>query len=138
MAAKDLYHDLVKEALIQDGWTITHDPLHLRWGKRDFYVDLGAQQILGAEKDDTLIAVEIKSFISYSSIRDLEVAVGQYMVYLKLLQKLEPHRILYLAVKSSVFESIFSEPIGKLMQEELNIKCLIFDENTITIEKWIN
>ena len=31
MAAKDLYHDLVKEALIQYGWKITHDPLHLRF-----------------------------------------------------------------------------------------------------------
>jgi hypothetical protein len=25
MAAKDIYHDLVKELLIADGWTITHD-----------------------------------------------------------------------------------------------------------------
>ena len=25
--AKDLFHDIVKEALIAEGWTITHDPL---------------------------------------------------------------------------------------------------------------
>ena len=27
------YHDAVKNALIQDGWTITHDPLKLPWGR---------------------------------------------------------------------------------------------------------
>ena len=27
MPVKDIYHDTVKNALIKDGWTITHDPL---------------------------------------------------------------------------------------------------------------
>ena len=35
MPAKDIYHDAVKNALIHDNWLITHDPLHLKWGKRD-------------------------------------------------------------------------------------------------------
>ena len=26
MPARDLYHDAVKNALVKDGWTITHDP----------------------------------------------------------------------------------------------------------------
>ncbi|MCP5029653.1 MAG: fatty-acid synthase, partial [Actinomycetia bacterium] len=30
MPAKDLYHDVVKNALVKDGWEITHDPLTLR------------------------------------------------------------------------------------------------------------
>ena len=30
MPAKDIHHDTVKNALIKDGWTITHDPLRLR------------------------------------------------------------------------------------------------------------
>jgi XisH protein len=29
MPAKDLYHDIVVEALTADGWTITDDPLYL-------------------------------------------------------------------------------------------------------------
>lgn len=40
MPARDRYHDRVRNALIQDGWTITHDPLRLRWGAKDMYVDL--------------------------------------------------------------------------------------------------
>jgi hypothetical protein len=30
MPAKDIYHDTVKNALVKDGWTITHDPLRIR------------------------------------------------------------------------------------------------------------
>ena len=41
MPAKDRYHDIVKEALIKDSWTITHDPYRLSWGGKDLYVDLG-------------------------------------------------------------------------------------------------
>ncbi|WP_419866678.1 element excision factor XisH family protein [Microcystis viridis] len=35
MPALDLYHNAAKQALIKDGWTITHDPFHLRWGRKD-------------------------------------------------------------------------------------------------------
>ncbi len=28
MPAQDLYHNIVKNALLKDGWTITHDPFH--------------------------------------------------------------------------------------------------------------
>ena len=48
MPARDIYHDAVKNALLKDGWTITDDPLHLKWGQKDMYVDLGAQQLLAA------------------------------------------------------------------------------------------
>ncbi|MEB3280223.1 MAG: element excision factor XisH family protein [Lyngbya sp.] len=81
MPALDLYHDAVKNALIKDNWTITHDPLHLRWGTKDMYVDLGAKQLLAAELEDRKIAVEIKSFIGYSDVEDLRNAVGQFVMY---------------------------------------------------------
>src|ERR1700734_2806248 len=81
MPARDRYHDQVKNALIKDGWTITDDPLHVRWGKKDMYVDLGAQQLLAAEKEHRKIAVEVKSFLGESEMADLEQAIGQYTVY---------------------------------------------------------
>jgi hypothetical protein len=46
MPAKDHYHETVKNALIKDGWTITHDPLILRLSKKKLYIDLGAEQLL--------------------------------------------------------------------------------------------
>ncbi len=50
MPNRDRYHDVVRRALEKDGWLITADPLRLRWGKRDMYVDLGAEKIILAVK----------------------------------------------------------------------------------------
>ena len=63
MPARDTYHDAVCKALVKDGWTITDDPLRLVWGKKDYYVDLGAERILAAERHGRRIAVEVKSFV---------------------------------------------------------------------------
>lgn len=68
MPARDRYHDQVKNALIKEGWTITHDPLHVKWGTKDMYVDLGAEFLIAAEKDRFKIAVEVKSFVSQSEM----------------------------------------------------------------------
>jgi hypothetical protein len=81
MPAKDIYHNNVKNALIKDGWIITHDPLTIKWGKKDIYIDLGAEQIIAAQKIDAKIAVEIKSFIGESEVEDLKNAIGQFGSY---------------------------------------------------------
>jgi XisH protein len=63
MPAKDRYHDTVKNALIKDGWTITHDPLRIRLARgKNLFVDLGAERLLAAERGTEKIAVEVKSF----------------------------------------------------------------------------
>ncbi|MGE0883113.1 MAG: element excision factor XisI family protein [Blastocatellales bacterium] len=41
MAAKDIFHQHVRRALEKDGWTITDDPLSLRWLGTTLQVDLG-------------------------------------------------------------------------------------------------
>ncbi|MBV6621558.1 MAG: hypothetical protein KI793_01165 [Rivularia sp. (in: Bacteria)] len=35
MPAKDIYHDMVVNALEKEGWVITDDPLKLKWGLRE-------------------------------------------------------------------------------------------------------
>lgn len=62
--ARDKYHKLVKLALIEEGWTITHDPYIVKRDPRDLEVDPGAERIIAAEKGAERIAVEIKSFLS--------------------------------------------------------------------------
>ncbi|BAY81815.1 XisH protein [Calothrix parasitica NIES-267] len=42
MPAKDIYHNMVVNALQKEGWVITDDPLKLKWGLRELFVDLGA------------------------------------------------------------------------------------------------
>ncbi|MEW6130791.1 MAG: XisH family protein [Acidobacteriota bacterium] len=137
MPAKDIYHEKVKRALMKDGWTITHDPLKLKWGLKDMYVDLGAEQFFGAEKDSTRIAVEVKSFLSASSMNDLENAIGQYIVYHEVLCRIEPERALYLAVREETWQDVFEEPIGKLLLDTQHLRLLIFDEHEEVVLKWI-
>ena len=96
MAALDLYHDAVKNALIKDGWTITDDPLRLSYGSEDVYVDLGAEKIIAAEKNGQKIAIEIKSFLGHSEVKDLHDALGQYIMYRDIMLANAMERTLYL------------------------------------------
>ena len=68
MPAKDIFHDAVRIGLEKDGWVITDDPLRIEVGDVEMYIDLGAEQVLAAEREGEKIAVEIKSFIGTSNI----------------------------------------------------------------------
>ena len=138
MPAKDLYHEQVKNALIKDGWTITHDPFRIAVGFRDVYIDLGAEQPLAAEKDGVKIAVEIKTFRGASDVRNLENALGQYILYHAHLARFEPARKLYLAVPHEVYETILAEPIARAPLEDLQLPLLTVDVRQEVIIKWIN
>ena len=136
MPAKDIYHDTVKNALIKDGWTITHDPLRLQWGTDLLYVDLGAERLLTATKKDQKIAVEVKSFASPSNIADLENALGQYILYQNIIEEIEPDRTLYLAVHEEIFLTVFEESLGQMIVRKNHIKLLIFSKTEEVILKW--
>ena len=136
MPAKDIYHDTVKNALIKDGWTITDDPLRLRWGNDLLYVDLGAERLLTAKKEDEKIAVEVKSFVGPSNIAALENALGQYIVYRNIIEELEPDRALYLAVHEEIFSTIFEEALGEMLLRKNHIKLVIFSRTEEVIVKW--
>lgn len=137
MPARDIYHTAVRNALVKDGWTITNDPLRLSWGGKDMYVDLGAEQLLAAAKDDRFIAVEIKSFVGASDMADLEKALGQYALYRAVLAEREPQRRLYLAVPQAVIRDIFEEPLGKLLLDKQLVQVIGFDPDTEEIVQWL-
>lgn len=136
MSAKDLLHDSFKGALLQDGWTITHDPLVLKVGRRNALVDLGAQTLLAAERGPDKIAVEIKSFAGPSPISELEKAWGQFFLYAKVLRKRNPERTLYLAVSETIFETLFEEEAGQLLLTEPGFRIIVFNEKSEEITQW--
>ncbi len=137
MPAKDIYHNQCKNALIKDGWTITHDPYTISFGQKNVFVDLGAEQMLAAEKESKKIAIEIKSFRNASDICDLENAIGQYVFYRSLMTRIEPERQLFLAVPKSVFLSTLEEPIVRPVIEDLTVALIAFDPQQEVIVKWI-
>ena len=101
MPAKDLYHDAVKNALINDGWIITADPYIIKYEDAELYADLSAEKPIAAERQDQKIVVEIKSFVGKSMMYDFHNALGQYIVYRNLIQLTEPEYIIYLAIDQS-------------------------------------
>ncbi len=105
-------------------------------GAKDMYIDLGAEQLMAAEKGANKIAVEVKTFGGLSEMDDLEKAVGQYIVYHDVLSRLEPDRELYLAVPEAIFADLFNEPIGKLLLENRRVRLLIFDPESEVIRQW--
>jgi hypothetical protein len=96
MAAKDLFHNAVKQALLKEQWTITADPLTIKIEGVKFEIDLAAEKVFAAEKAGRKIAVEVKSFLNNSVINDFHVALGQFLNYRLALQMREPDRTLYL------------------------------------------
>jgi hypothetical protein len=138
MPARDRYHDCVRTALAKDGWIITHDPLRLSWGGKDLSVDLGAEQLLGAEKGERRIAVEIKSFLGDSQIDDLEKALGQFVLYRAVLAARQPDRVLFLAVPEDTAQDVFDAPLGRLMVADRLVRVLGFDSQNEVITRWIH
>ncbi len=74
--AKDIFHHLVKEALIKDGWVITHDPYSFNKWDPEWEIDLGAEKIIAAKKENQKIAVEIKSFLATSFAYEFHQVLG--------------------------------------------------------------
>lgn len=136
--AKDKYHDLVRTSLENDGWKITHDPFKIKIGKRRGYIDLGAEKgIIAAEKETEKIAVEIKSFLGSSDLDDFEDALGQFLIYWKVLKMKEPERILYLAVPSGFYGRFFDDVFFVETAKDFDVKMIVYNEDKPQIKQWI-
>ncbi len=136
LAALHTHHAAVKTALVKDGWSITHDPLFIRSLDIEMYIDLGAEKIIGAEKGDRKIAVEIKSFVGTSSISEFHTALGQFLNYRMALEDQEPDRVLYLAITTQVFQAFFA---GRFIQKAVRahqLRLVVFDPEDEEIEQW--
>ena len=137
MPAKDRFHEVVKHALINEGWTITHDPLYLRAGGVTFHVDLGAERMLAAEKNGEKIAIEIKTFAGSSIITDFHEALGQFRNYQMVLAEQEPERLLYLAVPLNTYDEFFQLPFGQAAIRYNQLKLLVYDVEREVIARWL-
>jgi hypothetical protein len=135
--AKDIYHNTVKLALQKDGWIITHDPFPLQIGKKRLSADLGAERLISAEKETQRIVVEVKSFVGQSDVKDLEQALGQYVLYQQILNEMGSDRSLYLAVSRPTFNSVFTIELGQVLLKNQIIKLIVFDDDREAIVQWI-
>ncbi len=137
MSARDLYHKTVINALVKDGWRITNDPLVIKWGQKDLYIDLGAEELVAAEKPGRQIAVEMKSFVSHSEVEDLKNALGAHILYHDVLAQTDPTRQLYLAIREAVYYALFEEPIGRVLLDNQRLQLVVFDPDREVVLRWI-
>ncbi len=122
----------------KQGWVITHDPYHIDLGFVDFYIDLGAELLLAATKDEEKIAVEIKTFLAPSTISEFHTAIGQFINYRIALEDDDPERRLYLAVPLDVYKRFFRYPFIQTVIVRNKIPLLVYDTEKQEIAEWIS
>ncbi len=137
MSAKDLFHQAVKTALQKENWLITNDPLRLPFGLFNFYIDLGAEEMIAAEKEQRQIAIEIKSFTAASTINEFHTVLGQFLNYKLALKIQQPQRVLYLAVPVDIYESFFQIDFTKEAVQYYQLKIIVYDPQNEEILEWI-
>lgn len=117
---------------------VNHDPLRIRLARgKNLFVDLGAERLLAAERGVEKIAVEVKSFTRPSDMKDLEEAIGQFVLYARLLKRYYPEHNLYLAVTEDTGRTVFEEEAGQTMIEDGIISLVTFDPIEETLVRWI-
>lgn len=100
------------------------------------FIDLGAEQILAAEKAGQRIAVEIKSFAGASPVTDFHLAVGQFVNYRMALGEDEPERTLYLAVPSAAYDAFFTLPFAQTAIRHHGLKLIVYHPEQERIVQW--
>lgn len=135
MTAKDKFHNTVKLALEKEQWVITADPLKFQYGGVKFRIDLAADRLLAAERQNERIAIEIKSFLNDSPLTDFHAALGQFQNYRSALRKTDPERTLYLAVPLGVYRSFFQFQFVQEAIVEHQLLIIVYDiENEVIVE----
>jgi hypothetical protein len=138
MARRDFIHQAVRQALENDGWTITHDPLviEIDEGERSFEIDLGAERIIAANRGNEQIAVEIKSFANPSILSGFHEALGQYLDYRDALAEGNVNRDLYLAVAYEIYKSMEEIPFIKRRILQYDLKIVVIDVEEQKVKQW--
>jgi hypothetical protein len=136
MSARDSFHEVVKQALLKDNW-VNVAPLALRYGTTKLEIDLGAEQVLMAQKNNIQIAIEIKSFSAASVVYEFHQAIGQYINYRMVLRQVQPERIPYLALPNEIYQRFFQTQFFHDSLEENNVRLLLVDPDLEEVTQWI-
>ena len=133
--AKDKYHAQVREALENDGWTITHDPLILSYSTADVY----PEKLIGAEKEERKIAVEVKSFLEESKVCAFYQAFGQFLIcQMAFDYNVITDRELFLAAGLDVYDSfLMKQQMVEDAIEKHELNLVIVDMKTKQVAKWV-
>lgn len=119
----------VQAALVSDGWTVKKGAITIIKGNYQFFIDVSA------EKDGQKVAIEVKSFLN-NFVYDWHLALGQYLTYNALLFKLDPDRVLYLAVPEDIYTEHFQSAPFQEFVVLYSINLFIFSQDANRVIAW--
>jgi hypothetical protein len=138
MPAQDLYHDVVRDALRQDGWRITHTALQLKVRAESRAEELWEGPWLIADKDERKVAVAVDSFVGRSNLADITQTWRQLGLARPRLHAMDSDRVVYLAVRQATYSACFIGGEGELVLAKEHMRLLVFDPRTETIIQWVS
>lgn len=138
--ARDFIHASVRLALEKDSWLITDDPLRIDLPNKIGYyeVDLGAEQVLAAEREGRKIAVEIKSLLGDSLLNQFHEVLGQYLNYRSAMADVGMKRDMYLAISTKIYQDMMRIPFLESRIREFSVKLITVDIDENNIVQWID
>ena len=137
MAAKDKFHEEVKQALISEQWIVT-ESFQLNFGGNRFEIDFAAERLIFADRGLEKIAIEVKSFLNPSPMTDFHAAVGQFLNYQIVLKRQEPDRLLYLAIPAEAYKNFFQSEFAQVAIEDHGLRLIVYNPVQEVIDQWIN
>jgi hypothetical protein len=136
MSAVDHCQAQIKRALEKEGWVIDPRPYTLETEDSVVYIDLEAKRQTNGHTESILLA-EVKCFSNpKKSMPDLYGALGQYLLYRKLLHRQGIYTPLYLAIPEEAHRRLFKEAVMELMTEHrMNLVVVALETERIIL--WI-
>ena len=136
MPALDSCHSQIVRALEKAGWRVAPKPVEISSPINLLYADIEAFRTTEDDEQEIII-LEAKCFTNPgSTMHDLYVAVGQYLVYQDLMQRTNIDNPLYLAIPIEVYYGIF-EPIARAIADRNGMKLVLVNLEQEVIEKWL-
>ncbi|MEM7533502.1 MAG: element excision factor XisH family protein [Chloroflexota bacterium] len=136
--AKDKFHDNACNALVNDGWTITNEEWNLEVLGFNVKIDIAAERLIAATKNNQKIAVEVKSFLSQSPVSQFHMALGQFLNYRDVLENVDRERKLYLAIPKDAYLTTFQIPFILQATERYGLTLLVYEPAREVIVEWKN
>ena len=133
--AKDIYHNTVQEALINDGWEIVNSAyvVELPTSFKALDDDFEYNEMLLAQKEEQVILVNPNSFLSQSLETHFHYVFGECLM----IKQLTDFEFIDMAMPDIIYNHFKYQ---KLMFETLrkhNVRVIVFNPETKRIEKWI-
>ncbi|MFN8441445.1 MAG: element excision factor XisH family protein [Caldilineaceae bacterium] len=136
--AKDIIHDAVRNALVKDGWRIIREHFKIEYEEIEIFADLIVDRSpIIAVKDSNKLIIEIKSFAGRSFVRELQQAIGQYELYVDMIEFAQLDYELFLAVSKFVHETFLQRTAARQIIQRHKLKLVVVDTDHEEIVEWI-